>query len=83
MTGQSVIHTDGRQMSKFLSQLAEALDEAGRPTAEAFAEFYGFTGALGWAIGMLQDYAADPPIEIRLVSAGALSAVMESTDATA
>jgi hypothetical protein len=73
VTEQAIIHTDGREMCKFLATLAECLDAAGRPTAEAFAEFYGFTGALGWAIGMLEDYAANPPIEVRVVSARALT----------
>ena len=83
MSEEALIHTDGREMCKFLAQLAEALDAAGRPTAEAFAEFYGFTGALGWVAGMLEEYAANPPIEIRLVSASALRAGVESTGASA
>lgn len=66
MTEEPIIHTDGRQMCKFLATLAEALDAAGRPTAEAFAEFYGFTGALRWVAGTLEDYAANPPVEARL-----------------
>ena len=66
MTGQPIIHTDSRQMRAFLAQLAEALDAAGRPTAEALAEFYGFTGARDWVAGMLEDYAANPPIEVRV-----------------
>jgi len=81
MTEEAIIHTDGREMSKFLVTLAEALDAAGHPTAEAFAEFYGFTGALGWVAGMLEDYAANPPIEIRLAPARSLSAGANPADA--
>lgn len=66
MTEQPIIHTDSRQMCMFLAQLAEALHTAGQPTAEALAEFYGFTGARDRAAGMLEDYAANPPIEVRV-----------------
>ncbi len=83
MNEQAIIHTDSRQMCRFLAQLGEALNAAGHPTAEAFAEFYGHTGALGWAIGMLEDYAANPPIEVRVVSAGALTAGATPADARA
>jgi hypothetical protein len=80
---EALIRADGREMCRFLAQLAEALDAAGRPTAQAFAEFYGHSGALGWVAGMLEEYAANPPIEIRLVPASALRAGVESTGASA
>jgi hypothetical protein len=75
MNDEPIIHTDVREMCRFLATLAEALDAAGRPTAEAFAEFYGHTGALGWVAGMLEDYAANPPIEIRVAPAAAIQAL--------
>ncbi len=65
MTEEPIIQTDSQEMCKFLTQLAEALGHADQPTAQALAEFYGFTGARDWVAGMLEDYAANPPIEIR------------------
>jgi hypothetical protein len=59
---EPIVHTDGRKMSKFLADLAKCLEEAESVTDEDFAEFYGFTAALDWVIGMLEDYAANPPI---------------------
>lgn len=53
---------DGPAMCKFLDELAEALTEAGPDTAEDLADYYGFSGALTWIIGMLQEYAANPPL---------------------